>query len=47
MADNAVAGMAPKGFVRTALPAGAAPGLPDLVGGDFNPGAPNERYCGR
>ncbi len=46
MAANGIVGVAPRRFVRTTLPAGTVPKLPDLVCQDFSTGAPNLRYCG-
>ena len=46
MAENGIVGVTPRRFVRTTLPAKMAPGLDDLVAGDFRPGAPNRRYAG-
>jgi len=35
MAENGIVGVTPRRFVRTTLPAKMAPGLDDLVAGDF------------
>jgi transposase InsO family protein len=46
MAEAGIVGLTPRRFVRTTLPSPFAAELPDLVQGDFSPGAPNSRYCG-
>jgi putative transposase len=46
MADNAVVGIRPRRRPRTTMRAEGAPPLPDLIGGDFSPGAPDRRWCG-
>lgn len=46
MAEHGVAGVTPRRFVRTTLPAPYTEDIPDLVQGDFSPGEPNRRYAG-
>lgn len=47
MAANGIVGLTErKQGPRTTMPAEGAPPLPDLIGQDFRPGRPGERYCG-
>ena len=46
MREHGIVGVAPRRSVRTTIRDDLAPPLPDLIGQDFSPGAPNERYCG-
>ncbi len=46
MADNGIAAVTPRRFVRTTLPAKLAEPFSDLIGRDFSVGEPNRRYVG-
>ncbi|MDA8368147.1 MAG: IS3 family transposase [Actinomycetota bacterium] len=46
MREYGIVGVTPRRSVRTTIRDDLAPPLPDLIGQDFSPGAPNKRYCG-
>ena len=46
MREHGIVGVTPRRSVRTTIRDDLAPPLPDLIGQDFSPGAPNTRYCG-
>jgi putative transposase len=46
MREHRIIGVTPRRSVRTTIRDDLAPPLPDLIGQDFSPGAPNKRYCG-
>ena len=46
MPEHGIVGVTPRRRVRRTIRDDLAPPLPDLIGRDFSPGAPNTRYCG-